>query len=300
MKKIKILLFLFFFLNQLQAKPLIITDIKPVEMIVKEITGTHAEIFTLTSNSTDSMRFSSSDLYKLNAAGAFIYISDSLEEQASAIANKNKINLFEMLPEPQRLIKDFGAYTSFFADSISMKMKDTTKSDSVKKLFLPDSTYDYYFWTDPVSVKKIIPALIDTLAGLFPDKAGSFNRNAARFEKRLDLLDRQISVIMDDVRGMPFFQSEPKFNYFAVQYDLSPGGCFLPEKELPGGYSQKFKKHILKSQTNCVFYFKEEPLDDDQLNFFRLDLYAASGKAETYSDFILQNAKIIAKAIMFY
>lgn len=299
MKKNKILLFLFIFLNQLQAKPLIITDIKPVEMIVKEITGTHAEVFTLSSNSTDSMRFSSSDLYKLNAAGAFFYISDSLEEQFSTIAHNIKISLFGMLPEPQKLMKDFGSYPAFFADSITKNMEDTTKKDSIKALFQPDSSYDYYFWTDPVSVKKIIPALTDTLAGLFPDHAGSFNRNAARFEKRLDLLDRQIYVIMDDVRGRPFFQTVPKFNYFAVQYDLALGGCFMPKTALPGNYIQNFTKNIINSKTNCVFFFDEKLFNDD-LNFFRIELYAGSGKTKTYADYILSNAKIIARSLMFY
>lgn len=264
-------------------KPIILTSINPITEIVREITGTHAEVERLLPPGASPHTFSlkPSDIVKAQNARILFYVSDNLDSWASQLPLKNKAALLESLPKEFKIT--FG---------------EMSKTD--------DSTIDPHFWTDPHAIKAIVPYIEKKLSELDPENAQIYRNNAESFVKKLENLDKQIIEMRDKIRSRPIFLFHPSFLYLIKRYGLNYGGSVEPSpgKEPSAKFISDLIEKIKMSGAKAIFtepQLPERPAvalsEAAKVNLYTLDPIGGTDGKKTYTELILYNVKTLVMAL---
>ncbi len=198
----------------LASKPTIIVASRPIELIVKHIAGIKANVVNIVPDSVLPWLYkpSMADMLRIKAADAVIISSPKIERWAAGLPSIKLIICMDLLPE-------------------EFKIEAATVSDSTSPAndSLTTQEYNPFFWTDPLAVKEIVPAIADSLSSADPDNAASYATNAGLFEKRLDLLARQAARRLIDAAAKPFVIYGRSLEYFAKRFNLITAACFTTE-----------------------------------------------------------------------
>jgi zinc transport system substrate-binding protein len=280
------------------SKPVYIATSYPLGEILKQISGTRAEVEVLVSPGESPHTFSPkpSDAYKINSAKAIFYASDLLDGWAAKMEGDNKIEMIKLVPEDMLLTFE-DMHDHKHEENINHSDHDCDHSHGV---------IDPHFWMDPITVKSMLNNLVDTLSAIDPDNAATYRNNAGIFEKRLDLLARQVGDRLKDVRGRPVFLFHPSMRYLLNRYDLVYAGAIetSPGKEPSPKYIEQLVKKINESGAKAIFtepQLSRKPAEliaeAATVMLFELDPIGGVEGRMTYSDMILYNAKILQKAL---
>jgi ABC-type Zn uptake system ZnuABC Zn-binding protein ZnuA len=83
-----------------------------------------------------------------------------------------------------------------------------------------DSAWDPHFWTDPIIVAHILPALAAELGRLDPAGAEEYRHNAKAFAAELESLDAELRAQLARYAGEPVVLFHPSMRYFLKAYNL--------------------------------------------------------------------------------
>ncbi len=288
---IAVALLILFSCSASTTKRIIVVTGNPVYAIVKELAGPRTEVVRLVppGASPHTYQPKPSDMYRVQASNALIYISENNDGWAVDLPGSRKlIRLFDFLPNEYRL--DFSGEYCCLDTSIKVH---------------PDAI-DPHFWMDPLAVKAILPKLADTLAKIDPNNAQTYYTNAELFAKRLDLLHRQIDDIIHPIKGNTVFLYHPSMLYFLKRYNLRYGGSIeeSPGKEPSPQFVVNLSNRIKESGTKAIFY---EPQLSDRtarliaettaLDLYLLDPVGGDAGRENLQDILLYNARILRRAL---
>ena len=284
-------------------KPMFVATCQPVAYILQELVKTRGTVVTLLPAGASPHTYSPvpSDIQKTSAAKGLIYISENLDGWAANIPSKAKIELFKLLPQEYILTFD-GEHHSHSEHPSADSTSDTTKAKERIKL----ANIDPHFWTDPMAVKALLPALVDTLSKLDSENADAYKVNAELFAKKLDLIDLQVRDIVKNIVGKPVFTFHPSFRYFLRRYNLGYAGSVeeAPGKEPSPRFVAEIVKKIHDSRTKGIFNEPQLPsgfinmiAQEAKVNVFLLDPIGGSNNISNYSDLILYNARILKMAL---
>ncbi len=294
--KIKIILVLLLIsvsCNNQYSKPLFVASTNPIAEIIREIVGTKGEVISLTQpgDSPHTYTPKPSDVQKTLSAKAVFYVSEKLDAWAMKLENKNKIALLNLLPKDNYVY--FEGEHSCTAEVHSGHHHEQGEIDP-------------HFWTDPIAVKALIPMIVDTLSKIDPANAQSYKNNAQAFEKRLDLLNRQVENILAEKKGKTLFLFHPSFLYFAKRYSLNYGGAIeiSPGKEPTAIYLSNLIKKIQACGARSIFSEPQLPIaaaktvaEASGVLLFILDPIGGVEGRTKYADLILYNARVLQKAL---
>lgn len=271
------------------SKPLYVTTNNCIADIVRSIVGTNAEVINLLSPGVSPHTYSPKpgDIIKAENAQVMFYIADNMDSWAVNLKNKNRIQLINLVP------KDYLLY--FDNDRVDTNVKHGQ-----------NKVVDPHFWTDPMTVKALIPALVDTLSKMFPQYAQTYRNNGLLFMKRLDLLNRQVTAILSNKSGKTVFLFHPSFRYFLKRYKLNYGGAIeeSPGKEPTAIYIASFCQKIKSSDTHSIYYEPQFPkasakaiAESASVLLYMLDPVGGIDGRTRYSDVILYNAQILQNTL---
>lgn len=285
------------------SKPLFVATSQPIAAIMQEIVGTKGEVMRLVPPGVSPHVFSIkvSDAYKVQAAKALIFTSEHLDGWAAKLESQNSIALFSLLPEEQRMMFDeeHSGHGHHMKEDEHDHAAAETEADSTLH---PDP----HFWTDPLTVKALIPLLVDTLSKIDPDNAATYNNNGQIFMKRLDVLHRQIENMLSDIKGQPVFLYHPSFRYFLKRYGLIYMGSIetSPEKEPTPQYLLELSKKVLSSGTKALFTEPQIPqsainalAEVVKLKIYTLDPVGGGEGMKNYTEIMMYNTRIFIEAL---
>jgi zinc transport system substrate-binding protein len=231
-----------------------------------------------------------SDMAKISVSTAFIYISDELEPWVDGIEADNKLELMSLLPEEFRMQFE-EAHTHDHGEDHDHNH---------------DMIDDPHFWTDPLTLKELLPILADTLAKLDPDNAGNYVNNSNRFAKRLTTLHRQLEKTLRPVRGKSVMLFHPSFCYLLKRYgiiyrgsvEINPGVEPSPKdiKEILD-ILKEFKIRAMFIEPQLSEASVENIAEAANAMIYTLDPVGGSKGRKNYVDLMLYNAKVLAKAL---
>jgi zinc transport system substrate-binding protein len=121
---------------------------------------------------------------------ALVYGAESLDGWAAALPAPRHLGLVDLLPPGARL--DFEGNGT--------------------------GAVDPHFWTDPLAVKQLLPALTDTLCAIDAQGCPVYRANADSFATALVALDTRLRTLVDPVREQPVLLARPFFRYFLERY----------------------------------------------------------------------------------
>lgn len=288
--------------NGNSARPMFVTTNHPISEIIRELVGPTIEVHTLVPpySSPHTYEPKPSDLFKVQTSEALFYVSPELDIWAEKLNAKNKIKIIDLIPKDMLL--DFEPHEHDCSheghDHSHHKKRDKEQGEIV--------VYDPHFWTDPLTVKAILPALADTLAAIDPANAAKYRNNAQRFAGRLDVLHKQVSSELRPVMGKPVFLFHPSFRYLLKRYKLLYAGAIeeFPGKEPSPKYIAELTKRIEGMNAKAIFSEPQLPIAPAKtisetlgISLYTLDPLGGTNGRVKYSDIILYNARILNKAL---
>lgn len=194
-------------------RPRFVTTIPPFEMILSRLVDGRGTVERLLEPGASPHTYdpTPSDLRATTTATALVYGADALDGWAADLPAPRQFELVSMVP--------VGARLSFEGEH------GTT-------------TVDPHFWTDPLTVKQLVPVLADTLCAVDPNGCSTYRANADSFTTTLATLDARIRALTASGRKVPVLLAQPFFRYFLHRYgprlvgivEPSPGGEATPRQ----------------------------------------------------------------------
>ncbi len=258
------------------------TTIYPFKSILQEITGKRAEINVILPPSADPHTFelTTSDYKIILSSKAIFFSSENLDEWITKIDDIKKIELLKLIP----------------ADYLRNIIGNNNNNYGI----------DPHFWTDPLTVKSMIPNLVEELIKLDPKGKNIYKANAERFLEKLTDLDKKISVQLEPVKNKNVILSHPFFNYFLSRYKINVTGIV----EITPGYQSSPKNikdllDIAKTKNVKVIFNlanHSEPTakvfaEASGIKLVELDPLGGVGGRMTYEQIINYNAQRILNSL---
>ncbi len=211
---------------------------------------------------------------------ALFYGSEGLDEWAANVEGVKKIELIKFVP----------------ADYL---LKIHTNDNE-------DYGTDPHFWTDPLTVKSIIPSLLNQLIKLDPEGKDIYKKNAEKFSSNLSELDKQIRDKLSSLKNKNVFLSHPFFNYFLKRYGINAAGFveISPGHQSTPGDIKKLIDISKKKNVKVIFNIAAHPertakvfAETAGIKMVDLDPNGGVKGRYTYEEIILYNTEIIFNSL---
>lgn len=263
-----------------------VATIPPVAAILREIVADRGQVNCLLQPGASPHTYdpSPSDAATAERCAALFWVDPMLDGWVTSLEAPERIALFEMVPEKIRL----GLATDHHG----------RQDDS--------ATWDPHFWTSPMAVKAILPALAERLGSLDPVGASTYEANAGRFSEELDDLHESVLEIMEPFAGEALLVFHPSFQYFTHDYGLTTAGVIEPSpgREPSPRYLVELMRVIEEHDVKAIFTEPQLPRapgemlsQETGLPLYVLDPLGGSEGRDTYTELILYNAEVLRDAL---
>jgi ABC-type Zn uptake system ZnuABC Zn-binding protein ZnuA len=274
-----------------------VATIQPVAAILQEIVRGRAEVLRLLppNASPHTYEFTPADAAKAQNAFALVYVGENLDQVwAEKLGAKNKIKLLDLVPNEYRL------------PNADIEEGEPTPVNVPQGARLPNEMTDAHFWTDPLTVRAVVPGLVNELCRLDKEGEAIYRANAEKFMALLDSLHRQALDILSPVAGKPVFLFHPSFQYLIKRYGLMMEQAVEPSpgKNPTGNDIVNIIEAIHKTGAKAIFTEPQLPkmyaqaiARDAGVKIYELDPEGIGGGRGTYSDFLLYNVNVLREAL---
>lgn len=209
------------------------TTIPAFRSIIEPVIGTEGTVQALLRPGISPHTYDPrpSDVRTAREGRALIYGSELLDHWAARLPETRPLGLVGLLP-----------------DSLLRPVPGSPPGGDP-----PDAARaDPHFWTDPLAVRALLPALVDTLCTLEPPDCPRYRANAARFTERLDSLHARIADLVRPVRGRPVILAQPFLGFFLRRYGIPIAGVLHT-----GGGGEPSPRHV----DAIIRIARERPVD---------------------------------------
>lgn len=228
-----------------------------------------------------------SDYQSIQNAKIFFYGSMALDGWALNLNVKNKIEMLNLVP---------------INYLIEIKIHNYGIGDNKDEHL----GIDPHFWTDPITVKAMLPGLVNELIKVDPDGEKEYRINEDRFVRMLTKLDSTIKEETFTIKNKKVFTGHPFYNYFFERYGFNVVGSL----EVAPGIQPTPKEiknliELLKQENvKAIFTHKkhsDKPVkvlaESAGIKVYELDPIGGVDGKITYEEIILQNLSIIKEAL---
>ncbi|MCX6646310.1 MAG: metal ABC transporter substrate-binding protein [bacterium] len=266
-----------------------VTTILPLAMIIREIVGDRGTVTSLLQpgSSPHTYEPKPSDVITVESSDCFFYVSQNLDGWATSFTNENMVGVLEMVPEELR--------RSFE----EQPHQDEGGHDD------DHHGLDPHFWTDPLTVKAVIPKLAEKLAEIDPSGKDVYMENSRRFSEELDNLNNEVAGMLEPFRGESVILMHPSFGYFLNRYGLSLAGSveLVPGSEPSPAYLAGLLQIINERNIKAIFNEPQLPRsaadmlsEETGLPIFTLDPNGGVEGRDNYRDLTLYNTNVFVTA----
>jgi len=297
----KILLIIFILAcSHVYSQTKYITTIHPFQEILNNIIGDRGEVNRILppGASPHTYELRPSDLRKVAIAKALFYGSENLDSWALKFKNTNSIELIE-----------------FVAEDCLIHFEEKHKDQQAEALHAGgekehhhhhDSGVDPHFWTDPLTVKTMLPVLTENLCMLDLRGCEIFKQNSDKFSSELDSLHSKIKKMLAPIRGSKAMISHPFFQYFFKRFGIELIGVIEknPGREPTPKEIKELIDKIKHENAKAIFDHIQLPdraakiiAESTGIKVYQLDPIGGLHGRESYNELLLYNANIIREAL---
>jgi zinc transport system substrate-binding protein len=291
-----------------EAAPSVMGSIPPLAMILQEIVGSDVAVDTLLGPSDSPHTYDPvlSDVRRVRAVRKLYYVSQTLDGWIEQLPTQAKQSAFALLPRSAWEHWPHLAHGSAACSDPSHHHHHAHAADSESGAENALSHFDPHFWTDPLTVKALVPMLLADLQEMFPEQADQFAENAAAFTEELDVLHAEAQAQLAPHAGKRVFLFHPSFLYLLNRYDLEYGGSVeeFPGKEPTPRYLNALMERIRTHEAQAIFTEPQLSKHVAESLSQRLDiavrvldpLGGVAGR-QTYAELFRYNVRVLAEAL---
>jgi zinc transport system substrate-binding protein len=262
-----------------QAKPLVLSSIKPLTLIAQEITGVNADVDTLlpATASHHDYPLKVSDYARLQKADLIVWIGPELE----SFLQKPTANL-----PKSKIIMAYGLAGMHWPVAVA-NVQDHHDHHA----------QDPHLWLDPRNAVLVARAVAEKLSQIDSPNPTNITPTCRLFSTKMQQLDDKLSISLKSVRGIGFAVYHEGFAHFVEHYGLHQlDYVALTPEQKPGAKHMHQLREKLAKEGKCLFL---EPFNDMQstrnlaqelhLQIGTLDALGVQG-ATTYAQLLEQMA----------
>ena len=248
----------------------IVTSIKPIALIVKELVGSKAMVAPLlNSGSAHHMTLKASQLKLVNNADLFIWIGPQLEGDIKNAAAKARHQLL-LIESSHGPVPDHHHH---------------------------HDENDPHLWITPESAQQISKTVAAKLAELSILDKGYLGERLALFEEQLVKTDKDIHALIDSRQPIPFVAYHNGYSRFVEAYNLNQihALTYSPDQLISAKKLAEVKVSI--TDARCMIATPDElPLADRfskklGIKLVGIDLLALNKQTRTYREYLMSLAK---------
>ena len=115
--------------------------------------------------------------------------------------------------------------------------------------------FDPHLWLDPANAAAMARAIGKALAGVDPDRKGTYRRNVQRLERRLTALEQFLGARLAPLAGRPYVVFHDGYRYFERRFALPAVAAITPSPEHLLGARRLAEIRVLvrRTEVRCVF-----------------------------------------------
>lgn len=210
-------------------------SIEPQRWLVDQIGGEHVEVVCLVRPGDDAHSYQPSDIQvsQVARASAFFRIGVPFENGPwfKALERTAKIRAVD-LRRHVPLIEMQGHHHHGHDDHHHDHDHDHDHGhDHTAETSLEEEGFDPHIWLTPRLLKIQARTVADTLAGLDPAHRDTYEANLLAFERRMDVLHRDLLDTLAPIQGKAFYVFHPAWGYLAQEYALEQKAIETEGKE---------------------------------------------------------------------
>lgn len=226
-----------------QAKPLVLSSLKPLTLIAQEITGSNADVDTLlpASASHHDYPLKVSDYARLQKADVILWVGPELE----SFLQKPTANL-----TATKIITAYGLAGMHWPVELAAAHDDHRHAQ------------DPHLWLDPRNAVVVAQAVAEKLVQIDSANAKQYRANLQLFTVKMQQLDEKLRLLLKPVAGVGFAVYHEGFAHFVSHYGLHQVDyvALTPEQK-PGAKHMHQLRERLAKEGKCLFL---EPFNDMQ------------------------------------
>jgi ABC-type Zn uptake system ZnuABC Zn-binding protein ZnuA len=260
-----------------------VATIPPLGAILREVVGNRGQVEVLLPPGASPHTFEPSPSDARRASGAtVVYVAQHVDDWAARIPAKNHLATLDLLPE------------SFRRGFTAMPGDDHIGGT------------DPHFWTDPLAVQALLPALVKRLAELDPGGRAAYEANASRFHRKLQALHDELRETLKPVRGQRVALFHPSFNYLFARYGIVCAAVVevLPGKEPTARNVERMIGTLRRTGARAVFTEPQLPRKPAEIlaegagiPVGELDPLGGEPGRMTYADLLRFNARALRECV---
>lgn len=268
----------------ISAQSRFVTTIYPFKVIIQEIVGKTEGVEEILppGASPHTYELRPSELKEIEKATAFFYGSANLDGWAAEINTTHRIELLNILPKKNQLA-----------------LKNFSGSKEVKGV-------DPHFWTDPLTVKALLPALVDTLCRIDTTNSAVYRQNSLQFSMQLDNLTQLIKKSLAGIPNKGVLLAHPFFQYYLKRFGFDLIGTI---ETIPGSEPtpRELKEIIdLANQQQLKLILTQPQISDRPAQLIaeatgakivQLDPIGGVPGRETYDELLLYNTTTLLESM---
>ncbi|MBR9874108.1 MAG: zinc ABC transporter substrate-binding protein ZnuA [Vibrionaceae bacterium] len=216
----------------------VLTSIKPIQLVVTELTQgvTEPEVLLQSNTSPHDYALRPSDVKKVASADLVIWYGHDLEPFLEKVV-AGKANTMTISAIPDLALREFDNEHNHDHDGHN------------------HGSYDPHFWLGVEPVKQVAEALTEKLIEIDSTNANKYKENLSHFEAQLAATDSEIKDKLDTVKNKGYFVFHDAYGYFEERYQLNQLGAFTvsPDRK-PGAKTLiEIRKALRSGDVACVF-----------------------------------------------
>jgi len=297
-----------------------LVTVTPLKLILDPLVGDRASVTVLLAPGASAHTYEPrpSDAMRAESSAALFWVGESFDGWAAMLSAPQKVALLELLPAAERLPgvehhhhgeaehgepahADSGAPGAENQGAAGGQGAGGGKTVSLEET-------DPHVFTDPLTLRALLPGLTAELSRLDPDGAEQYKLNAAKFAVELDSLGGEVAKELAGVKGRSALTYHQSFGYLFHRYGIVVAGMIeeFPGKE-PSPRDLAHLVDVAREQHVAALFTEtlmprrpaEVIAEATHLPLFELDpaCGASTRRYASYRDYVLYNVGVIAKAL---
>lgn len=224
-----------------------VVTIHPLQMIVAKISPPEVPIAQLLTPgaSPHSHEPSARDAVACAESLGLLFVDDSLDAWAAGLPATRRIAVGAFLPEELRL-----------------GIHDVHHHGHHHDHHHPEGDFNAHFWTDPLAVAAVVPALAEAMAAADPERAAVYRARAGAFVSELEALSRTLEDRLQPLAGAAIAQFHPSWDYLFHRHNLRAVGLIepAPGKEASPRYLRDLIALLRKEEVRVILTEPQLPV----------------------------------------
>lgn len=239
----------------------VIASFYPVEYLLTEIAGEHAEVSTLTGPGADphEVELTPRAVGSLGSADLVVYAEGMQPAVDAAVRQQAPDHSLDVTVAADLMATGGGS-----EEHDEHAHEDEGHDEDDAHAGHDHGPEDPHFWLDPIRYGQVAEAIAEELADLDPDHADDYRERAAGLVEELTDLDQAFTEGLASCESRDVVTTHEAFGYLADRYDLHQHGItgINPEAEPSPARLAEISAQIRRNETTTVF---AEPILTDAI-----------------------------------